>query len=452
MPMSLNTSLMFRSALDGVHGLAADTMVDLSARFPAVRATIAARRGKGEYGYLALGHQPVLIAEINAYAASQAGKWKHLLILGTGGSALGMRALCTALRPPAWNEWGEDKRDGFPTLTILENVDPVTVLAALDRLDPRHTLVNVISKSGGTAETLAQYLIVRQWLEQAVGEADARRHLVITTDPEVGPLRAIATRDQITAFEVPPDVGGRFSVLTAVGLLPAALLGIDIEELVAGAADAVEEANAEALDQNPAALWAALQWQAQHARAANIHVLMPYSDRLRDLGEWFRQLWAESLGKRVDREGREVFRGPTPVMAVGATDQHSQVQLFMEGPFDKTITFVRVLETVQLLDIPREARGEKREVDSPESSFNYLIGHTLGELLDAEFLATREALRSAGRMSTTIELDAVTPRSVGRLLMFFQCATGFAGAWYGVNPFDQPGVELGKVLTRKAFG
>lgn len=448
MSLALDPSLMFRPALDGVHGLAASTMAELTERFPAIRTHIAERRAAGEYGFLALGHQPALLDAINSYATSQAGKWKHLLILGTGGSALGMRALCTALRPPAWNEWGEDKRDGFPTLTILENVDPVTVLAALDRLDPRHTLVNVISKSGGTAETLAQYLIVRQWLEQAVGEVDARRHMVITTDPKVGPLRAIATRDQITAFEVPPDVGGRFSVLTAVGLLPAALLGIDIAELVAGAGEAVREAEVESLDQNPAALWAALQWQAQHARAANIHVLMPYSDRLRDVGEWFRQLWAESLGKRVDREGREVFRGPTPLMAVGATDQHSQVQLFAEGPFDKTITFVRILETTGMLEIPRERRTANGE---PETSFAYLMGHTLGKLLDEEFLATREALRSAGRMSATIEMDAVTPRSVGHLLMFFQCATGFAGAWYGVNPFDQPGVEMGKVLTRKAF-
>jgi glucose-6-phosphate isomerase len=451
MSFRFDPSLMFRPALDDVHGLAATTMAELAERFPAIRAAVAERRAAGEYGFLTLGHQPELIDDITRYAASQAGAWKHLLILGTGGSALGTRALVTALRPPAWNEWGPDKRDGYPTLTILENVDPVTVLAALDRLDPRHTLVNVISKSGGTAETLAQYLIVRRWLEQAVGEAEARRHLVITTDPEVGPLRAIAGRDQIAAFEVPPDVGGRFSVLTAVGLLPAALLGIDIAELVAGAGEAVREAEAETLEQNPAALWAALQWQAQHARAANIHVLMPYSDRLRDVGEWFRQLWAESLGKRVDREGREVFRGPTPLLALGATDQHSQVQLFAEGPFDKTITFVRVRETVELLAIPGDQRSVNGDRSAPEASFAYLMGHSLGKLFDEEFVATREALRSAGRMSATIELDAITPRSLGHLLMFFQCATGFAGAWYGVNPFDQPGVELGKALTREGF-
>jgi glucose-6-phosphate isomerase len=447
--MRLNPELMLRSALDSVHGLADGSVAELSARFPAILASIAERRAAGEYGFEALGDQPGLVAEINGYAASQAGRWHHLLVLGTGGSALGTRALVNALRPPAWNEWEPGRRGGFPTITVLENIDPNTVMAALDRLDPRHTLVNVISKSGGTAETLAQYLIVRRWLEQAVGEAAAREHLVITTDPVSGPLRAIAQRDGVKSFEVPPGVGGRFSVLTPVGLLPAALLGIDIAELVGGAGEAVEQARSTTLSENPAALWAGLQWQAQHTRAANIHVLMPYSDQLRDLGEWFRQLWAESLGKRHDRAGNEVWRGPTPLLAIGATDQHSQVQLFIEGPYDKTITFLRIRDNARLLEIPGDASAVAG--DSPEASFSYLMGHTLGDLLDTEFRATREALRQAGRMSATIELDSITPRSIGSLLMFFQLATGFAGAWYGVNPFDQPGVELGKRLTREGI-
>ncbi len=444
--MRLDTSLFFRSALDSVHGLPDSALADLEARFPALLADIAERRTAGEYGFEALGDQPDLVARINQFAAGQAGRWRHLLILGTGGSALGTRALVGALRPPAWNEWDAARRDGLPTVTVLENIDPHTVLAALDRLDPRHTLVNVISKSGGTAETLAQYLIVRRWLEQAVGVDQVGDHLVITTDPAAGPLRAIAERDGITSFEVPPPVGGRFSVLTAVGLVPAALVGIDIAELVAGAGDAVRQSRTERLADNPAALWSGLQWQAQHTRAANIHVLMPYSDQLRDLGEWFRQLWAESLGKRVDRDGNEVWRGATPLLATGATDQHSQVQLFVEGPFDKTITFVRIRDTVGLLEIPGEGRREKGE-----DPFSHLHGRKLGELLDIEFQATREALRQAGRMSCTIELDEISPRSIGHLLMFFQLATGFAGAWYGVNPFDQPGVELGKRLTLEAL-
>lgn len=444
MTLRLDDALMTRDALDGTHGLDPALRATLADRFPAVQAEVRRRRAAGEYGFLGLGQQDSLVAKIQEWAAAQQGRFDHILLLGIGGSALGPKALLTALKPAAWNEESLARRDGWPTLTILENIDPVTVTAALDRLDPRRTIVNVISKSGGTAETLSQYLIVRQWLDRAVGAEAAREHLVITTDPAKGALRAISESEGIRAFDVPPEVGGRFSVLTPVGLIPAALLGIDIAELVAGAQEAVAEAESDTLEGNPAARWAGLQHQAQATRAANIHIVMPYSDRLRDLAEWYRQLWAESLGKRVDRAGQEVHRGPTPVGAVGATDQHSQVQLFIEGPFDKTITFIRVKDTAGMLAIPgRDGLG-------PDMS--YLAGKTLGDLLDAEFVATREALRSQGRMSCTIELDTVDARHFGRLLMFFQIATGYAGIYYDVDPFNQPGVELGKVLTFRAMG
>ncbi|MBK6494196.1 MAG: glucose-6-phosphate isomerase [Gemmatimonadetes bacterium] len=455
--MRLDTSLMFRDALDGVHGLDPAVAATLAARFPAVQAEVRERRAAGGYGFMGLGQQQAVAAAIETWAAERRGRYAHLLILGIGGSALGAKAMLSALKPAAWNEWGPDGRDGWPTLTVLDNVDPYTVLGALDRLDPRKTLVNVISKSGGTAETLAQYLIVREWLDRALG-ATAKDHIVVTTDPEKGPLRALVREEGLASFEVPSAVGGRFSVLTAVGLVPAALLGIDLTELLGGAQDALDEAESDDLATNPAARWAALQWQAQASRAANIHVLMPYSDRLREFAEWYRQLWAESLGKRLDRHGAEVFRGPTPVGAVGATDQHSQVQLFMEGPFDKTITFVRVGDTRDLLKIPDGGTmiDDRSSMIDDAGAFGkavgYLRGQTLGKLLDEEFLATREALRSQGRMSATIEMDSLDTRAFGRLVMFFQLATGYAGVWYGIDPFDQPGVELGKVLTNKAMG
>jgi glucose-6-phosphate isomerase len=444
MTLRYDDAFMFRDALDQVHGLDPALRATLAARFVDVRAEVARRTAGGDYGFMKLGEQAALVRRLQDWRATLQGRFDHLLVLGIGGSALGAKALLNALKHPAWNEWSSEHRKGVPTLTVLENVDPVTVAETLERLDPRRTLVNVISKSGGTAETLAQYLIVRHWLEQAVGEAAARGQLVITTDPEKGALRAIARDEQITAFDVPPDVGGRYSVLTAVGLVPAAVLDMDIAALLAGAEAAVRDADTPDLAGNAAARYAALQWQAQASRAANVHVVMPYSDRLKEFAEWYRQLWAESLGKKVDREGREANRGPTPVGAVGATDQHSQVQLFIEGPFDKTITFIRVLDTLGQLTIPA------RPNLAPELS--YLPGKSLGALLDAEMHATREALRSQGRMSSTLELDRVDAFHLGQLMMFFQLATGYAGVWYDVNPFDQPGVELGKVLTFKAMG
>jgi glucose-6-phosphate isomerase len=436
---------MFREQLDGKHGLDRAGLQALAGRFGEVQSEVKKRREKGEYGFYNLVNQGPTVHAIRTFAEGLGQAHDHVMVLGIGGSALGTKALLNALRPPAWNELDDEARDFFPRLTVLENVDPISVSAALRRIDPRRVLVNVISKSGGTAETMAQYLVVRAWLEEALGPA-AYRHLVFTTDPSRGALRELAQREHIATLDVPTDVGGRFSVLSPVGLLPAALVGIDIEGLLAGAQQALTRSEADDLLQNAPALYAALHWEADVKQGAGIHVLMPYTDRLRDFAEWYRQLWAESLGKRVDRSGRMVNVGPTPVAAVGATDQHSQVQLFMEGPFNKVITFATVEDFGQDVNIPRPATA------SLPSDLEYLPGHTLGELLHAEYEATSAALAQMGRMNCTLRLPDLSAATVGEALMFYQLATGYAGIWYGIDPFDQPGVELGKRLTFAAMG
>src|SRR5215207_2546541 len=440
---------MFREGLDREHGLSRDRVQELARRFAEVQSEVERRRDAGEYGFYKLVDQGPTVRAIRTFAEGLGQAHDHVLVLGIGGSALGTKALLNALRPPAWNELDDEGREFFPRLTVLENVDPTSVAAALERIDPRRVLVNVISKSGGTAETMAQYLVVRAWLELALGE-NSTRHLVFTTDPNRGALREIAVRDGIVTLDVPPAVGGRFSVLSPVGLLPAALSGIDIAALLAGAGRAVERTGSGDLLRNPAALFAALHWAADSDLGARVHVLMPYTDRLRELAEWFRQLWAESLGKRVDREGRTVHVGPTPVAAVGATDQHSQVQLFMEGPFDKIITFATV--TSFGVDVPIPATDTKAGGTALPPDLEYLPGHTLGELLLAEYEATSDALAQMGRMSCTVVLPDLSAATIGEVIMFFQVATGYAGAWYGIDPFDQPGVELGKRLTYAAMG
>ena len=440
---------MLQDGLDGEHGLPRARLKELAAAFGGVQAEVRRRRAAGEYGFYGLVDQAESVREISAFAEGLGQAHDHVVVLGIGGSALGARALLTALRRPAWNEWDDEGRDFFPRLTVLDNVDPTTIDAALRRIDPRRVLVNVISKSGGTAETMAQYLVVRAWLEEALGGA-AYRHLVFTTDPERGALRELAARESIATLSVPPGVGGRFSVLSPVGLLPAALVGIDIAALLAGARRAVERAESDDLMQNPAALYAALHWAADTALGARLDVLMPYTDRLREFAEWYRQLWAESLGKRVDRQGRIVHTGPTPVAAVGATDQHSQVQLFMEGPFDKVITFAVVEDLGEDVKIP--AGSAASNAPPLPKDLAYLPGHTLGELLRAEYEATAAALAQMGRMSCTLRLPDLSAETLGEAIMFFQIATGYAGVYYGIDPFDQPGVELGKQLTYGAMG
>jgi glucose-6-phosphate isomerase len=395
--MKLFYGRMLARNLDGRHGLSPERLQALVTRFPSILDDIRARRAEGEYGFMELGAQDETVASIVQFAEGAGQAHDHLIVLGIGGSSLGARALVGALRKPAWNELSDEDREFFPRITILENVDPTSVAAALGRIDPRRVLVNVVSKSGGTAETLAQYLVVRGWLDDALGGEAAARHLVFTTDPAVGPLRAMAQAEGIPTLDVPPSVGGRFSVLSPVGLLPAALVGIDVRGLIRGAQRALDRALEPDLLGNPAGLYSGLHWAADTGLGARIHVLMPYSDRLRDLGEWFRQLWAESLGKKVDRRGQEVFVGPTPVGAIGATDQHSQVQLFMEGPHDKVVTFVRVLNPGMDITIPARP-GVPAELE-------YLGGHSLGGLLRAEQRATAAALARMGRMHCTLELD-----------------------------------------------
>lgn len=439
MTIALDFTNMMAGALPAGAGISEAEWQAAQEAMTAAHAAVEAQRES--LGFLSLPtNEPLLTASL-AVAERTRGRFDDILLLGIGGSALGPLALRTALRPLAWNTLDGTVRRGFPRLHLLDNVDPGTIATMLTRLDLTRTLVLVISKSGGTVETMAQYLIVREALARVVGEIAAREHLVFITDPEVGALRRIARAEGITTLDVPANVGGRFSVLSPVGMLPAALIGIDVRALLAGAADMNRRAATADLQHNPAAAFAVLQWLADTRHGRHIHALMPYADPLRDLALWFVQLWAESLGKtRPDGS----LTGPTPLAALGATDQHSQVQLFMEGPQDKTVTFLAVAGR------ERDGAIPARHADIPELA--YLGGHTLGELLAIEQRATAGALAARGRFNATITIDAVDPWHVGGLLQCFALATAYAGALYQINAFDQPGVELGKQFAYAMLG
>lgn len=437
MAFSLDVTLMTEPAVPA--GVRDDDWGALAAQFRAAHAEVVRIAATGVYGYRELEKQAAERTRVANFAASVAGRYDDVVVLGIGGSSLGAIALRTALLPPAWNARSAEQRGGRPRLHVLDNVDPRTIAGVLDLVALPRTIFVVISKSGGTIETLAQYLVVRDRL--AAASLDAAQHLAFVTDPDKGALRAIAARDGIPVFAVPANVGGRFSVLSPVGTLPAALCGIDIEALCAGAMTVRDATMGDALEQNAAGLFATLQWRAHAQAGQGMHVMMPYSDALRDLAPWFVQLWAESLGK-VDADAQHV--GPTPIASIGATDQHSQVQLFMEGPADKTVTFLRLDTAGDDVEIPN------REPD--QKGLAYLGGHTLGELLDVECRATANALARAGRPSMTMSVSAADAWHMGGLMMWLMQATTLAGALYRVNPLDQPGVELGKCLANKELG
>lgn len=402
------------------------------------------RRASGELGFFALADATEEARSIQALADSFGQWFENVVVLGIGGSALGTIVLRDALLGPHWNEGDAEAREHYPRLFVLDNVDPRTVRSLLDRIDIRRTLFNVVSKSGSTAETMAQYLVVAGRLREALGDEPTRGHFLFTTDPHQGALRALAEREGIPSLEIPPNVGGRFSVLSAVGLLPAAVVGIDIQGLLEGARTMARRAMIADLRRNPAGILAVLLHRAHTRLGAHVHVLMPYCDRLRSFAAWFQQLWAESLGKAVDRTGATVHVGPTPLPALGATDQHSLLQLFMEGPRDKVVMFMEVKETPDPVPIP------PLHPDVP--GLSYLGGRSLSELLAVEMRATMEALRQVGRPNLLVEVEALTPQAMGELFMLFQAATVLAGALYGVDPLNQPGVELSKRLTYGLLG
>jgi len=423
-------------------GLTPPMLEELRPRLQRARKVLLQNAGTGMLGWMDLPRRDP--SGFLAFAAENRGKHDSLLVIGIGGSALGTTALATALLPFHYNELSPAERNQRPRLYVLDNVDPDETVAVLGRLDLSRTLVNVISKSGTTGESMAGYLVVRERLEAAVGGAAVKDHLVFTTDPTGGVLRKIGAASGVPMFDLPPGVGGRFSVLSAVGLLPAALTGMDVGALLAGARDMAEWiGDTEGWD-DPACTFAGVQYLEDTRLGRRVSVMMPYSARLRDLSDWYRQLWAESLGKAVDRQGRQVNVGPLPVKALGVTDQHSQLQLYAEGPDDKVITFLGVAEFAETVPIP--APGPEDE------ALAYLGGHTLAELLWAEQRSTAWALAQKGRPSLTITLPRVDAFSMGALIYLLEMATAIAGELYDVDAFDQPGVELSKQATYALMG
>ena len=354
-----------------------------------------------------------------------------LVVDGIGGSALGALALERALGP-------HRRR-----LVILDNVDPERVHGALAGLDPERTAVDVVTKSGSTAETMANLLVLLDWMEKRLGPRHVRRWCA-TTDPKKGDLLVLARRLGIPTVSIPENVGGRFSVLTAVGLVPAAFLGIDVSALLEGARDMRRHCWSARPERNLGVLGAVLLHLMATRRGRRIQVLMPYCDALGSLADWYRQLWAESLGKRLNRKGRVVETGQTPLTSPGATDQHSQVQLYMEGPHDKVVTFLEVERCRKDLPIPR--------LHGDLGSLGYLGGSSLGALLRAERRGTEVALTEAGRPNFTYLVPRLSAHVLGQLIYLFEFQTALSGELYDIDAFDQPGVEAGKVAAYALMG
>ena len=413
----------------------------------------AAARSRGEAGemaFLALANDRELLAGVERCASVYRGgpsPLEDVVVLGIGGSALGTRALARAIMGPSRceeREEGPSRPNGRPRLHVLDNPDPDSVARVLSLVDPARTVFNVVSKSGSTVETLALYLVVRAELERRMSPEAARDRFVFTTAPRGGTLGRIAKEHGITALSVPPAVGGRFSTLSAVGLFPLALAGVDVASLLEGAAAMAARCTSGSLENNPAAELASHLYHAEVDHGRRVVVFMPYGDRLADSARFFQQLWAESLGKRPER-------GPTPLAAWGPADQHSLLQLFVEGPRDKVVVFMEIGVPSGSARPPGERPPGERIGQDPivQRDLPGLAGRTLQDLMAIERRATAESLARHGCPNTTIVLDGHGERTLGEFVMLVQVATVMAGALYGVDPYGQPGVEEVKQLVRR---
>jgi len=368
------------------------------------------------------------LAPLRPLADDWRGRFRDVVVLGTGGSSLGgqtLYALCDQGFGPA---------GGGPRLHFLDNVDPHTLAALLGAIDLRHTGIIAISKSGGTAETMAQALILLPALAEAVGRDKVPAHALVITEATPSPLKALAERYDLPCFDHDPGIGGRFSVLSLVGLLPAMIVGLDVDALRRGAHEVLRDTlTADRVEASAPAIGAAIAVALLHERQVSQSVLLTYNDRLATFGLWYRQLWAESLGK----DGT----GTTPIRAMGTADHHSQLQLYLAGPRDKMFTIV----------MP-EGVGQGPVMDAEIAravGSDSLAGHAFGDLLDAAARATAETLARNGRPVRLIRIASLDEATLGALSMHFMLETIVAADLLGVNAFDQPAVEEGKVLTRE---
>ena len=425
------------------HGITAEQFKKLAEKTLPLISQVNQQRQDGKTPYRELPYNKQISKRVGELVKELSGKFENLVVLGIGGSALGNIALQTALNPYMYNI-DENQRAG-PRMFVFDNVDPAQLVSFLDWLGDEldKTLFNVISKSGRTSETAAQFLIIRRILLEKFGPDGLKERIVATTDAKQGTLRKIADDLELRCLEVPDGVGGRFSVLSAVGLFSAAMCGIDIDSLLEGARDMDARVKSEDFYKNPAAINAAINYHFfNHGK--RVSVMMPYSHALKDLADWYRQLWAESLGKNKDLAGNDTETGATPVKALGTTDQHSQVQLYREGPNDKLFTFLKVENFEKDIEIG-PAPDCATELD-------FLSGKNLSELINSEKKATEYALLESKRPCLTVIFPKVDAYAVGQFIYFYEVTTSFTGALFGINTYNQPAVELGKEATFALMG
>ncbi|MFH1315231.1 MAG: glucose-6-phosphate isomerase [Candidatus Uhrbacteria bacterium] len=403
-------------------GRSAKEMESLDKHLARATKQITRLRTANEQGFMDLPYDQEAVRVIQKMAAQFRKRFENMIVIGVGGSDLGTRAIYQALGHGS---------DGLKLFFTGNNTDPDSLSELLNKIDFKKTAINVVSKSGTTIETMSAFLIIREALIRKVGKKKHTEHIIVTTDLTDGVLEKIAKREGYQTLAHPLNVGGRFAVLSSVGLFPAACAGISISRILKGA-QSVENEHQGRGPRSAPARFAATHYLAYQKSDQDIHICMPYCDRLQQFGFWFRQLWAESLGKSDNI-------GPTPIAALGATDQHSQLQLYLDGPKNKLISIIQCEKFDTNLIVPKTY-----EIDQ----INYFQGKSLSILNQAELMATIQALNKRNVANILLTIPKISPESLGALFMFYELACAYLGELFLINTYDQPGVQLEKTAVK----
>lgn len=441
-PLKIDLNNLFKPFIsDGFEKLS-----DFDAEFGSVHQGIVVLKQTGHLPFSKLSQDDIMCENVLLMAGKYQG-YDNVIVLGIGGSALGTSSIYHALYGPYANLKFCDKsktRTSFPRLFVVDHIEAQTIKDLFELIKNDKNLFVVISKSGNTSETLAQYLLVKKEFKGLKQE-----NFVFITDSQKGFLRDLVAQEGYASLVVPLGVGGRFSVFSPVGLFPLAVCGVDITALLDGAQHLENLSLKDKLAQNPAGLLAMtlFYWLKKHGMSQV--VMMPYSERLRLFSDWFAQLWGESLGKRYTLDGETKHTGSTPIKSVGVTDQHSQLQLYLEGPKNKVIVFVEVLEA--------QYQGHLGESKAKDERLDFLSGKSMHELMLSEKAATEESLRENDRPNLSVKMTMINEFQLGQLYQLFMNVIPYMGALLNINAFDQPAVERIKKFTfglmgRKGFG
>lgn len=422
----------------GNEGVSNEELHAMVGKLEHARTALEAACKEGRLGFFSVPSQKPSQRKMRAFLNGLDKKVHTLVSVGIGGSALGGQAVLKALK-------GLEKTRSrtFKVVFAGDATDPQALHDVIESVDWSSACINVISKSGGTLEPMSVFVLLRDQLYKAVGKKKGARRIICTTDEEKGTLLDIARQEGYETLPVPDNVGGRFSVLTEVGMFSAMAAGINVQDIWDGAKEENARFWKKQPMQNVPMIYAALQYLL-YQKGKHLSVMMPYADRLSLIGSWYRQLWAESLGKKVDRKGRVVNIGPTPISAVGPADQHSQIQLYNEGPNDKIISFI---------EIDKYKHDYRLGDPYPDvDNVNYFAGATFSEIVHYERQGTAEALTENGRPNGTLALPALDAESLGCYLQAMMCSAAVMGELFDINAFDQPGVEAGKVNIKRLLG